>query len=89
MELISDIRSELGDDPSSHVSKAGTVDVKWGVPQPAAFPLASRIDFLSFPQVFGDQHWHVWQGFEVSTCIWHVPAAYRAHVRCSSKDGKA
>ena len=67
MELTSDIRSKLGDEPSSHMSKVGTV-----VPQLADMALASRRDFLSLPQVFEDQPW---QGLEASN--WHDPAAYR------------
>ena len=40
MELTSDIRSELVDEPSSHVSKVGTVDIQWRVPRLAAMALA-------------------------------------------------
>ena len=75
MELISDIRSELVDEPSSHVSKAGTVDVQCPVPQLAALVLASRRDFVSFLQVFEDHPWQVGQGFDTSN--WHVPVAHQ------------
>ena len=56
MELTSDIRSKLGDEPSSHMSKVGTV-----VPQLADMALASRRDFLSLPQVFEDQPCRDWK----------------------------
>ena len=72
MELTYDIKSDLVDKLSSHMSKAGTVDVQCRVPRLAALVLASRSDFLSFLQVFRDQH--VGQGFDPSN--WHVPAVY-------------
>ena len=71
MELASDIRFELVDEPSSHMSKVWMIVVQWRVPWLADLALASRRDFLSFPQVFRDQPWHAWQGLEASN--WHVP----------------
>ena len=74
MVLTSDIRSELVDKPKSHVSKLGTVVV--ASPPPCRLALASGMDFLSFPQVFGDQPWHAWQGLEASklACPRCIPA---------------
>ena len=37
MKLTCDIRSELVDEPLSHVSKAGKVDVQWQVPPAFCF----------------------------------------------------
>ena len=49
MELTSDIKSELVDKASSHVSMERMVHVQWRVPRLAALALASQRVFLNFP----------------------------------------
>ena len=53
-------------------ARAGRLQCR--VPQLAVLALASREGFPQLSQIFRNQPWHVWQGFEASN--WLVPAAY-------------
>ena len=60
-ELTSDIRSKLVEEPSSHVSKAGSVDVQWRVPRLWSWHGIPE-EFLKFPPGMSGREWTLLAG---------------------------
>ena len=71
MEQTSDIRSELVEEPSSHMSKVGTVVVQWWVPSLQIWPWHPE-GISSACTRSSETSLNAWQGLEASN--WHVPA---------------